>query len=91
MTTAAYFSTAVPVTTPPSAAPRVVASKDDAAAILRPFILIGAVAFVIGFVGYLILAAPHAVTTEAREAPPPAVSMPAATPTPDLGNPPKPV
>ena len=91
MTAAVFSSTAVPVTTPPMAAPGPAASKNETAAILRPFILIGAVAFVIGFVGYLALAAPHAVVLEAREAPPAAVSTPAATPTLDLGNPPRPV
>ena len=91
MTAAVFSSTAVPITSPLGAAPRLATSKDDAAAILRPFFLIGAVAFTVGFVGYLVLARPHTAATEAREAPAAAVSTPAATPTPDLGNPPRPV
>ena len=85
MTTAVFSPTAVPRTAPP-----VVAPQADVSAILRPFILIGAVAFMAGFMGYLIIARPQAAVAQERE-PPAAVSTPAATPVPDAFNPPKPV
>ena len=77
--------TAVPRTTP-----LVVAPQGDVSTILRPFILIGVVAFMAGFMGYLAIGGPRAAVAQDRD-PPAAVSTPAATPVPDAFNPPKPV
>lgn len=69
--------TAVPVT-PPDAGVR---------AALRPFVLLAAVAFVLGFLGYVALARSVAVTSDTAAAA--ALSEPAASPASDDWNLPK--
>ena len=60
-------------------------------AIVRPFILIGVVAFMVGFVGFLAVARPHSAVAQDRYQAPAAVSTPAAALVPDAANPPTPV
>lgn len=86
MPAAAFLTTAVPLTPPPMTTP-----NSNMHAILRPFILIGAVAFMVGFMGYLVVGAPHAAVAQGRYEAPAAVSTPASSPAPDASNAPTPV
>ena len=86
MTAATFSSTAVPLTAPLIAAP-----NGDMNAVLRPFILIGVVAFMVGFMGFMILGRPHVAVAQGRDEAPAAVSTPASSPAPDAPNAPTPV
>ena len=86
MTAATFSSTAVPLTAPLIAAPH-----GGIDAVLRPFILIGVVAFMVGFMGFMILGRPHAAVAQGRYEAPAAVSIPASSPAPDAPNAPTPV
>lgn len=65
---------AAPTTAQTSAAPT------ELAAILRPFLLIAAVAFVMGFAGYLAFGLPHAAVAQDRAQRSLSVSEPVADP-----------
>ena len=86
MTTAAFLTTAVPLTTP-----LIATHNTNANTILRPFILIGAVAFVVGFMGYVVVGRPHTAVAQDRYQAPAAVSTPASSAAPDAWNSHKPV
>jgi ABC-type Na+ efflux pump permease subunit len=66
--------TAVPITAKPVAPP------SDLAVILRPFLLIAAVAFVMGFAGYVAFGLPHVAVARDRPQPSLTVSEPVADP-----------
>jgi hypothetical protein len=70
--------TAVPITAA-IAAPTPAAST-ELAVILRPFLLIASVAFVLGFAGYVAFGHPHAAVAQDRLQAPLSVSEPAADP-----------
>ena len=74
--------TTLPTTAPIAA--QTPAAPTDLAVILRPFLLIAAVAFVMGFAGYVAFGHPHAAVAQDRPQPSLSVSEPVA----DLSNPP---
>jgi hypothetical protein len=82
--------TAVPITAPQGrrAAAELVLTS-DLGAILRPFLLIGVVFFVIGFLGYLAFAGGSAAAPDGAQGRPEAMTVTA--PATDLANPPQPV
>jgi hypothetical protein len=84
------MSTAVPTTAPQArrAAPELVLTS-DVGAILRPFLLIGVVFFVIGFLGYLAFAGGSAAAPDSAPGRPEAMTVTA--PAADIANPPQPV
>jgi hypothetical protein len=70
--------TAVPITAPIAA--QTPAASSDLAVILRPFLLIATVAFVMGFAGYVAFGHPHAAVAQDRAQGPMSVSEPVADP-----------
>ena len=70
------MSTAVPITAQPIAA--IAAPSSDLGVILRPFLLIASVAFVLGFAGYVAFGHPQAAVAHDRLQAPMSVSEPVA-------------